>query len=1110
MEEVTIDHNVSPTNESLAVVENGAIAQHTEARRNRIALLLRDAVIIIAFCITAAAGSWELSRRIDPVIFEIGSLNIWFDADIPRIFVDMNYRDSELYTTKRHPLVPLMEYPPVYLLKRLMGLDPVTAVHVTVAALAALWAGLFFIVLRLVGCRRIDALVFTLLALVSSSAMFWLVVPETLPFGSVTILGALGLVALAQRRSIPPAWYVLASAATLSATVTNWMFGVLATAVKHPFRRTVQITVNAFCLVTLLWVVQKIIFPGSSFFLGSSDADIPDMESGGAFPMLRSFFFHSIVMPAISTTHWFYNPNLTVMTVQPSSPGSAGLAGALAAAAWSALMALGLWTLFSMKTSGRLRAFIGLGLIGQISLHLLFGREGFFYAIHYQPLLVVMVALVVFTSARIPGIVIALVVIVFGGFNNFQQLGKAIDFVHSEATQAHAMEVAIRARANDPWPRGTQNLKSARIGRLLPDVPDSLDKGGHIILGWPGTHTNDKAYFEPGGNFSPAVSSFGVSIWLRDAKDRVETSETIPLHLLRQQFVWDESNPVPGVRSETPYYRALWSSSKPGVWLLKLTPGANVKPAIVIRSVGPAGGPIQLLEWNDRQLVINSRWAVELNARPVAVQLGEEGLKGWMTGQSNAKRWGGNNGWGFAKFELKDGQDYEMMITDLKQTSAPERSFAEMRSRLRVQLPDERFAASMQAQISHLLMGIVGDEARPGDPMSYPFAWLRDEAYVIAALARSGQLATAKELSTRLAESDFFGGFGAEADAPGLAIWALTDLAKQLNDRNYDHWLWPHIRRKAEFIKRLLSSDRPVYEQVVTPVIPLYIKPLPSADPDVTLVADPTRDGLIMGRINESRAPLYVSSVSYRGLIDAAALADRIGQSASAREWRRHAAELRDAWWKIMDTTPSADRFTTARMLWPTQMASSRSSGAINMLETSWAANSLTGLEPFSKSPTIKIGEAHQWLLLGRGDRAWSTLAAYWDHQEAPGLYTWSVESTRENTYNSWKRVRGWLKGQDRVTPSYNVAAEVLLLQLDMLAYSDEAADEATVVIGAGVQHSWLESPMHAEEISTRIGRVDWVWNGRQMNVKIYGSHARVRLGPAFAPDTPVNVEYMS
>ena len=182
----------------------------------------------------------------------------------------------------------------------------------------------------------------------------------------------------------------------------------------------------------------------------------------------------------------------------------------------------------------------------------------------------------------------------------------------------------------------------------------------------------------------------------------------------------------------------------------------------------------------------------------------------------------------------------------------------------------------------------------------------------------------------------------------------------------------------------------------------------------------------------------------------------------------------------------------------------------MNMLETSWADKSRNGFEPFSKSPTIKLGEAHQWLLLGRGDRAWSTLAAYWDYQEAPGLYSWSVESTRENTYNPWKRVRGWLNGQDRVTPSYNVAAEMLLLQLDMLAYSDETADEPTIVIGAGVQHSWLQRPMQAEEISTPAGRVDWVWNGRQMNVKVHGSHARVRLGSAFAPGTPLNVEYIS
>jgi hypothetical protein len=393
--------------------------------------------------------------------------------------------------------------------------------------------------------------------------------------------------------------------------------------------------------------------------------------------------------------------------------------------------------------------------------------------------------------------------------------------------------------------------------------------------------------------------------------------------------------------------------------------------------------------------------------------------------------------------------------------------------------------------------------------MSYPFPWLRDEAYVVVALARSGHLATAKQLSKRLAESDFFGGFGAEADGPGLAIWALTDVARQLNDRTYDEWLWPHIRRKAELIIAMLSTDRPIHKQVATPVIPLYTKPLPSADPDVTLVADPPRNGLIMGRINDSRAPLYVSAVSYRGLIDAAALADRIDLPASAREWRGRASELRQAWLKMLDKNPSGDGLTNAHMLWPTWIASPDSPGAMTSLEASWADYTHNSFWQFARRSALKVAEAHEWLLLGRGDRAWATLAAFWDHQETPGLYNWSIDSSRENTFNLWKRVRGWLKGQEWVTPFYTTAAEILLLQLDMLAYHDETAGEPTIVIGAGVQPSWLDREMRAQGISTPLGQVDWTWNRRQMHVKIHGGHAHVRLGPTFAPNTPLQVEYV-
>ena len=96
------------------------------------------------------------------------------------------------------------------------------------------------------------------------------------------------------------------------------------------------------------------------------------------------------------------------------------------------------------------------------------------------------------------------------------------------------------------------------------------------------------------------------------------------------------------------------------------------------------------------------------------------------------------------------------------------------------------------------------------------------------------------------------------------------------------------------------------------------------------------------------------------------------------------------------------------------------------------------------------------------------------------------------------------------MTPSYTAAAEILLLQLDMLAYVDKTASEPTLVIGAGIPPSWLEERIRAQGLSTPLGRVDWIWERGQMRVRIYGStHAHVRLGPGFSPNAPLNVEYV-
>ena len=107
-------------------------------------------------------------------------------------------------------------------------------------------------------------------------------------------------------------------------------------------------------------------------------------------------------------------------------------------------------------------------------------------------------------------------------------------------------------------------------------------------------------------------------------------------------------------------------------------------------------------------------------------------------------------------------------------------------------------------------MGLVNNETRPGDPLSYPLPWLRDGSYAIVALARAGQLQTARTLVEYMAEHDFYGGFGSEADAPGLALWSIEEVAARMRDDRFDAWLWPHVRRKVAWIERMLSARAPL------------------------------------------------------------------------------------------------------------------------------------------------------------------------------------------------------------------------------------------------------------------------------------------------------------
>ena len=210
--------------------------------------------------------------------------------------------------------------------------------------------------------------------------------------------------------------------------------------------------------------------------------------------------------------------------------------------------------------------------------------------------------------------------------------------------------------------------------------------------------------------------------------------------------------------------------------------------------------------------------------------------------------------------------------------------------------------------------------APPGEPLNYPLEWLRDGAYVIVALARAGQHEIATRLALAAAPKDFFGGFGAEADSPGLGIWMLAETAAIVRDPAFDRAIWPHVERKVRLIQRMLQSSQPFTSDFVGPIVPKY-----RHRTDLRAVTTGLRHGLIDGRMDLHSPLFYVNAASYAGLVDAARVAERLGKTDLATDWERTAADLRRTWnIAFVDPALSSDvenDRTAISGLWPSAVA---------------------------------------------------------------------------------------------------------------------------------------------------------------------------------------------
>jgi len=307
------------------------------------------------------------------------------------------------------------------------GASRIDSFRWTAAFYAALWSAAFFWMLRLLGCRLPDAIIFTGLANVSAAAVFWTPVPEFFVLGALTLLAPLGAVLADHAAPGLAVRTTLASAVSLSVTFTNWLAGIAAAFLVTTRVRAFQWSVNAFVIVSVLWIAQAAWFPHAEFLLGNARAiDYLERLPEPVFTeALMVFFLHSMIMPAVAPIG--PTEGLSIQSVSTAWPWS------LLWLLWLSLLLAGSRQLFLGPAPSSFRVLLSCVVAGQLFLHLLIGRETFLFSMHSMPLLVLVAACATLGRARI--VALALATILTGGaaLNNWQQFQGAAQHVATAA-----------------------------------------------------------------------------------------------------------------------------------------------------------------------------------------------------------------------------------------------------------------------------------------------------------------------------------------------------------------------------------------------------------------------------------------------------------------------------------------------------------------------------------------------------------------------------------------------------------------------------------------------------------------------------------------------------
>ncbi len=638
-----------------------------------------------------------------------------------------------------------------------------------------------------------------------------------------------------------------------------------------------------------------------------------------------------------------------------------------------------------------------------------------------------------------------------------------------------------------------------------------------VFLGEPGAPEATKTTVEPGNAFSPGMKSFGVTWWLRmPDTNTFFAPEEAPLEALTWRYaegylpVIHCSTSIDDLVAKHILFQVGSARQRNEVVSARLklsytgTASLNIQVFMVLRSLGPAGGPLENLTVTGTQILSRNHVLMALDRVPSVAGCG-------VGDPSELARFGDvpefpeaqdDAGWCYAllRYDVSLEKDSDWVVhldcpliarnglhEDLNSIalSQPESfderytdylaSWRDRYAAIDLDVPDSQFRNAFLAGLGHMLIAVVGDQARIA-ALSYPLPWLRDSIFIIRCMDLAGQHELARAATEYCIRNDFFGGFGAEGDAPGQGIWAIVQHYLITLDLAWLRDAYPAIRRKADCLYRMRRTTEAIQITVDTPVLPFM-----HADPNLGVICVAARDGIIHGAMDHGidYSLGWVNQWALCGLTQAALAAEALGQLSDATAYRAEAAALRKALQAYANTHPKYFSYarTMNSVVWPTRAWSKEAIEAA--FDTFWQVTREQDghylPEPYWLY--FELAQAHNALLLGNRQRAWQVLDYRLQHQDLPGLYGFREGRDGVGTENAVdgvtlvKQLRG-CQEFECITPHGWSQSEFWLLQRAMLVTED---DDNQVRLFAGIPQSWLDTgqPISFRRFPSHYGLID-------------------------------------